>query len=366
MRITDIKAVYPEYRHVAPSWRTHFWQIAVRVDTDAGITGWGYGGGGRASEHVVNGHFRELLLQRPLGDVGDIESIWSDLYQASVPYGRKGIAVMALSGVDLALWDLLGRAEGVSVCQLLGGQQRARVRAYASGSDLEWFAEQGFTATKTSIKPNEATQGAVAGDGASGGDASERAVEAAVSWAEKARQQLGAQASLMVDAYMSWTPALTVALAGALAQFGIYWLEDALPADDLIELAALRPQVKPALLAGGEHEFTQHGFDELARMGALDLWQPDVTWCGGLTATRRIVALAERTGVPVVLHRGGEVWGLHLIASGAGVEDLAELVIGHRRARRDALWLGEPTVAAGHLELPPAAGFGVEPNPEYL
>ena len=346
MRITDVKAVYPEYRHVAPSWRTHFWQIAVRVDTDAGITGWGYGGGGRASEHVVNGHFRELLLQRPLGDVGDIESIWSDLYQASVPYGRKGIAVMALSGVDLALWDLLGRAEGVSVCQLLGGQQRARVRAYATGSDLEWFAEQGFTATKTTIKPKGA-------------------VEAAVSWAEKARHQLGAQASLMVDAYMSWTPTLTVALAEALAQFGIYWLEDALPPDDLIELAALRPQVKPALLAGGEHEFTQHGFAELARMGALDLWQPDVTWCGGLTATRRIVALAERAGVPVVLHRGGEVWGLHLIASGV-VEDLAELVIGHRRARRDALWIGEPTVADGHLELPSAAGFGVEPNPEYL
>ena len=110
MRITEVHAVYPRYRHVAPSWRTHFWQIVVRIDTDAGVCGWGYGGGGEGAERVVNGHFRELLLGREVGAEGEqIARIWDELYRASVPYGRRGIAIMALSGVDLALWDRASR-----------------------------------------------------------------------------------------------------------------------------------------------------------------------------------------------------------------------------------------------------------------
>ena len=135
MRITEVHAVYPRYRHVAPSWRTHFWQIVVRIDTDAGICGWGYGGGGEGAERVVNGHFRELLLGREVGADGEqIARIWDELYRASVPYGRRGIAIMALSGVDLALWDLAGRLAGKPVWELLGGGSgRDRVRAYATG-----------------------------------------------------------------------------------------------------------------------------------------------------------------------------------------------------------------------------------------
>ena len=135
MKITNVKAVYPNYKHVAPSWRTHFWQIVVRVETDAGAVGLGYGGGGVAAVEVVNRHFRELLLGRSVNSVDDIQTIWDSLYAASMPYGRKGIAVMALSGVDLALWDLLGKAEGKPFYELIGGLRKNRVRAYATGQD---------------------------------------------------------------------------------------------------------------------------------------------------------------------------------------------------------------------------------------
>ena len=111
MNITDVKAVYPKYRNVPPSWRTNLWQIVVRVESDAGVVGYGYGGGGKAAVEVVNGHMRELLIGRTLNDTSDIFSAWDDLYYQSIPYGRKGIAVMALSGIDLALWDALGKAE---------------------------------------------------------------------------------------------------------------------------------------------------------------------------------------------------------------------------------------------------------------
>jgi len=96
MKITGIKAVYPNYKHVVPSWRTHFWQIVVRVETDIGVTGLGYGGGGAAAVEVVNRHFNELLVGQSIDTVDDITSAWDRLYDASLPYGRKGIAVMAL------------------------------------------------------------------------------------------------------------------------------------------------------------------------------------------------------------------------------------------------------------------------------
>ena len=141
MKITGIKAVYPNYKHVVPSWRTHFWQIVVRVETDIGVTGLGYGGGGAAAVEVVNRHFNELLVGQSIDTVDDITSAWDRLYDASLPYGRKGIAVMALSGVDLALWDLLGRAEGKPVHQLIGPRTKDLVPAYATGPDTEWYRE---------------------------------------------------------------------------------------------------------------------------------------------------------------------------------------------------------------------------------
>ena len=100
MKITDLKAVYPNYRNVPPSWRTNLWQIVVRVESDDGTVGHGYGGGGRAAVEVVNGHMRDLLVGRTVEGVEDIFAAWDALYYESMPYGRKGIGVMALSGID--------------------------------------------------------------------------------------------------------------------------------------------------------------------------------------------------------------------------------------------------------------------------
>src|SRR6516164_4238272 len=94
MKISDIKAVYPKYTRVVPSWRTHFWQIVVRVETNAGVSGLASGGGGVAGVEIVNRHFRELLLGRDVSSMQDIAAIWDDLYAASLPYGRKGLAIM--------------------------------------------------------------------------------------------------------------------------------------------------------------------------------------------------------------------------------------------------------------------------------
>ena len=151
MKITDVKAVYPQYRQVPQSWRTNLWQIVVRVESDAGVVGYGYGGGGRAAVEVVNGHMRELLIGRTVDDTSDIFGAWDDLYFQSIPYGRKGIGVMALSGIDLALWDALRESRrSRPVHALIGPRTKGPISAYATGADPEWYAELGFTAHKFS------------------------------------------------------------------------------------------------------------------------------------------------------------------------------------------------------------------------
>ena len=349
MKITDVKAVYPNYRHVVPSWRTHFWQIVVRVETDAGVTGLGYGGGGAAAVEVVNRHFRELMEGRQLDSVEDIRSVWDDLYEASLPYGRKGIAVMALSGVDLALWDLLGRAEAKPVHDLLGGKTKDRIPAYATGGDPEWYRELGYTAHKFSHRWTGSPSG----------------YDSAVEYAARARDIFGPEGRLMIDPYMSWDADVTLEMSRRLSEFNIYWFEDVLTPDDLTGQAALRAPVKPVLIAGGEHEFTHHGFGNVANTGALDLWQPDITWCGGITAGLRILDIARQHDIPVAPHRGSEVWGLHLIAASDCIE-LAERNPGRRGAPKDLLWFGEPEVENGFIQPLDQPGFGVTLNQEML
>ena len=347
MKIESIKAVYPNYRNVVSSWRTHLWQIVVEVRTDTGTIGYGYGGGGLASLPIVNGHFKELIVGASLNSPDDIFAIWDQLYYESIPYGRKGIAMMALSGVDLALWDALGMAEGKPVADLIGGVRKPSIEVYATGSDSEWYAELGVSGQKLTHRWNGKTDDAIGS-------------------AEAARKVMGNEVKLMFDVYMSWDANIALRMADALAEFDVYWFEDVLTPDDSVALAKLRPKIAPINLAGGEHEFGVVGFHEIAVHGAFDIWQPDITWCGGITAGLRICELAREHQVPVVPHRGGEVWGLHLIAANDACDNLAEMVLGSRDATTDDLWIGNPSIEGGKLSIGDSPGFGVELNEEML
>ena len=348
MKITELRAVYPNYRYVVPSWRTHFWQIVVRVETDVGTVGFGYGGGGVAGVEIVNRHFRELLLDREINSLTDIADTWDHLYEQSLPYGRKGLAMMALSGVDLALYDLLAKAENRPVFELLGGARKPNILAYATGPDSEAYRDLGFRAHKFSHRWVD--------------DAD---YETAASAAASARQLYGPDARVMVDCYMSWDAEVTVRMADILSEYNLYWYEDVLTPDDLAGQADLRAVAAPTLIAGGEHEFTHFGFADIARAEALGLWQPDITWCGGITAGLRIIDLARAAGIPVSPHRGAEVWGLHLIAA-SDWADFAEYHSDHIRSPRDVLWLDEPEPKDGYIAPSSRPGFGVTLNEEML
>ena len=349
MKITDVKAVFPDYKHVVPSWRTNFWQIVVRVESNVGVVGFGYGGGGIASVEIINRHLKEYVVGQEVNSVTDIAMIWDMLYNASMPYGRKGLAIMALSGVDLALFDLLGKAESKPVYDLIGGAKREKVFSYATGANSELYHKLGYKAHKFPHRWRGC----------------EADYDTAVETADKTRDMFGPDGMLMIDTYMSWDKPVTIEMAKRLSRFSIYWYEDVLSPDDLVGQAELRSLIGDTILAGGEHEFTHYGFDNIAKTEALGMWQPDITWCGGLTAGLRIVELAKEHGIPVSPHRGGEVWGLHLLVA-TDCADLAEFHSDHIEEKRDMLWLNEPTPNNGYISPNDNPGFGVALNEAML
>ncbi|MGH7320397.1 MAG: mandelate racemase/muconate lactonizing enzyme family protein, partial [Candidatus Rokuibacteriota bacterium] len=337
MKITDVRAVIPCGTNEPRDWRTAMAQIGVLVETDAGLTGLGVGGGGRAGVHVVETVLREILLGR---DPSDIDGLWAAMYRATLPFGRKGVAVWALSGVDLALWDLAGKKAGKPVHALLGGPRHPTIPVYASiGHEVGDEAERGFRHVKLHMpRPSPG-------------------FAANVDVVRRAREKLGPEIALYVDAFLEWDAETTLRLADAFVASDVRWIEEPLSPDDLDGYATLCRR-SPIPIAGGEHECGPLGFQEVIARGAHQILQPDASWCGGLTALREIFRLGAEAGLWVVPHRGAEVWGLHAIAA-LSPAPLAE------SGRPWITWLrGEPLIERGMIRPTDAPGFGVELDPE--
>jgi L-rhamnonate dehydratase len=330
MQITDIRACQPKCDS-PPDWRTSLGQILVAVDTDAGITGYGVGGGGLAAIHIIRTVLRDLLLGQ---ETEPIESLWQTMYQATLPFGRKGVAIMALSGVDLALWDLRAKAANQSVAQLLGGPIHASMPTYATvWDDIPDSLLGQHAAFKIHLGKN-------------GGN-----VETLVEVVARARQRVGPVVALMIDAWMKWDVAFTLRFAERALSLGIAWIEEPLPPDDLAGYAEL-VRNSPIPIAGGEHEFTAAAFAEIIQRRLHHIVQPDVCWCGGMTELVKIYRHAQKHGVRVCPHRGAEIWGLHAIAA-LDPQPLAE------SGRPWMTWVGgQPPIRNGRIEVPAGPGFG--------
>ena len=336
MKITDIRAAQPDAPGTPADWRGWMGQIAIAVATDNGLTGYGIGGGGPAAIHVIETALRPLLLG---ADATDVEGLWEAMYRATLPYGRKGLAIMAISGVDLALWDLRGKAAGKPVAALLADAPQPDVPAYSTGSadSVAQAVANGFGAVK------------IGGIGRL--DPADDA-DAIVTLLRDARTRVGADVALMADAGMNWTDRKAIlALCERLADLDLGWLEEPLPADDIDGYAWLNAR-SPVPIAGGEHEFTARGFAELMARGCHTVYQPDICWCGGMTQLVEIYRLARVHDVEVCPHRGSETWGLHAIAA-LDPQPLAE------SGRPWMDWVGGRQIAGGQARWTGGPGFGV-------
>lgn len=290
MKITDVKAIplYIPLKETPPlstSGKASAYHVLVKVFTDEGITG--YGEAFRVTPGAVSAFIEEGLRPHLLGENPmHIERLWDLMYNITFLCGRKGITLHAISGVELALWDIAGKCRNLPVYEMLGGLCRDNIKAYASlpryqkPEEVAAIAlrcvERGYTAMKLHQKDMESVK--------------------------MAREAVGSNIALMVDVNGAWTPRQAVEKAKQLEEYGVLWLEEPVsPMDDYDGLAYVRDKSN-ILIAAGENEYTHYGFRDMITKRAVDIIQPSATKSGGILACRKIFALAEAWNLRIATH----------------------------------------------------------------
>lgn len=301
VEVANPVSIYPKYKATRSLFQpdrggvSSFW---VEITTDKGIKGYGRGGPGGGP--IIEGHLTKLLLGE---NALNIERLWDIMWRATMSYGRKGVVVNAISGVDLALWDIAGKAYESPVWRLLGGRIHDRIPSYCTGNDIDQHVEFGYKRLKLALEYGPA-------DGREG-------IRANVALAKRAREAVGPDGDIMFDCWMALTERYTLELAEALAPYNVYWLEECLPPDDYAGFGRLREQITSSRIVTGEHVYTRYGFRQLLETRGAEIWQPDIHWCGGLSEMRKIAALAAAYDIPVIPHGGGQRDAVHFIYSTA-------------------------------------------------
>ena len=272
--------------------------VITIVKTNEGITGFGMGAGGSAAVEIIDGHLKHFLLNtNPL----NVELLWDQMYTSSVFYGRRGIFAMALSSVDNALWDIAGKYLDKPVHELLGGSERDRIEIYQTNGDFVEAQRRGVKNFKRTTYGGPRTP--------------KNVLDQFVASVLEARDQLGPDVRLMTDCVSrDGTVEWAIPFCERLREANLYFMEELLSPDDVFGYADLANRIGIkgdgwTRIACGEHEYTEHGFKVLVGLGSADILQPDITWCGGTTAGRRISALVENAGLELIPHRGASSWG---------------------------------------------------------
>ena len=382
MKIRRIRA---DWLHVPiPEDRQHttdFGRIAafdstlVRVETEGGLVGFGEAkaavGSAGTSAALVTCIEQELAPLLIGEDARDISRLWDVMYNGSRAHyaiarghafpilGRRGLTIGALAGIDMALWDLLGKSLGQPVWRLLGGRRQARMPAYASGgwapadgiaAELQRFVDRGdFKAVKMRVG---------AGDGT---------LEHSIARVRAAREGLDRGIGIMCDAHGTWTAAEAKRFCRAVAECDLDWLEEPVTADDKRGQAEVRASTDIPI-ASGEFEFTRFDFRDLIELRAVDILQPDLSIAGGITEAMRIEALASANQLRFAPHLWGGALtfasGLH-VAAVASSGFILEYSLGANPMLHELAVESFPVVE-GCVEIPDRPGLGVTIDEDFV
>jgi L-rhamnonate dehydratase len=280
----------------------------------------------------------------------NVEMLWDQIHSSTEFYGRRGLAIMALSGIDNALWDIAGKQAGLPVYRLLGGATKEKIPAYFTSNKVDRGLELGFRAFKLPI--------------ADGVQQGREGMRRTVRRIAETRKRIGPDADLMIDCLGRWDVPYTIEIAERLAEYRLRWIEEPLYPDDVEGYEQLCREIHSTRIASGEHEYTRYGFADLIRHKAVEILQPDISWCGGLTALRRIVALGAEHSLPVVPHRGSNRYAIHMIAASPTC-DLAES-FGIGETANEVLAALTSRFENGFVYPPAGPGFGVDLNEAIL
>lgn len=366
LKIIKVEALYlrlPEVKDQCDSGQD---ALIVRVETDAGITGIGEvdsspmavkGAIEGPYSHTITSGLGHLLLNE---DPFETEKLWYKMYNANIYSGRFGVAFHAMSGIDMALWDIKGKALGMPVWKLLGGGFHQKVRCYASslfgatpqatGEMARRFRDQGFNAVKFGWAPMG------------------RDEQTDIALVREARKGLGESADLLIDAGLVWDAKTALQRAIAFSEQRIFWLEEPLRPDDYEGYRKLASATS-VRIAAGEEESGRRGFVELMDRGQIDIAQVDLTRCGGFTEAMKIAALAWDRGVPVANH--GFTTYINVTAALHWLNAIpnaliCEFVAEEETNLREQITKQKLRAKDGYLDIPQEPGLGIDLDEEAV
>ena len=343
----------------------------VEITTDSGPVGWGEAfAQGLEAPEIAAAAIDHALAPLLVGeDPLDTEVLWHRMYHRTRDFGRKGAVIAAISGIDIALWDIAGKHFGVPVSRLLGGAFRRTVKPYATGfyriegqGEAQRLAEEALQHYDAGFRAMKIKLGFGVDDDVSVMRAIGRAVE-------------GKGVTLMVDSNHAYGRTEALRLGYVLDEYDLRWYEEPVAPEDIDGYAELRSKLRTPI-AGGENEHTLYGFGELMRRRAIDIAQPDIGSCGGISALRHIAVLGQAQGIEINPH----VWG-SAVAQAASLQVLAALPVTHHSlfAREPILeydrsshpfrreLVTEPmSLSDGVVRIPDGPGLGIELVPDAL
>lgn len=288
------------------SFRFHSWTV-VEIETDNGLVGLGNVAlAPKIAKAIIDQYLAPLIIGL---DPFDVEYLWQRMYRFTMAWGRKGVGMAAISAVDIALWDILGKATDKPVFKLLGGRTKQKIPCYYSKlyrTDLKEMQREAAEALAHGYSAFKMRFGYGPSDGPRGVLENLKSIEAV-------REVIGYDTDLMLECYMGWDLDYSRRMLPKLEKYQPRWLEEPVIPDDIdgyVELSSMHS----IPISGGEHEFTLHGFKQLLDRKAIAVVQYDTNRVGGISAARKINALCEAYSVPVIPH-AGQMHNFHLTMS---------------------------------------------------
>lgn len=364
LKITDVEAIYLRLPEI-DALRCDGTQdtLLVRIHTDAGITGIGEVDSSpevakaiieASASHLISNGLKDIIIGE---DPFDREKLWNNMFHGSSYYGRQGAAIHAISGIDMALWDIVGKAAERSTAQMLGGVYRNRVKAYASLVMPETIKDACLLAEKFMDMGYKAIK---FGWGPFGAD-DYFDVEAV----KAIRSVIGERTELMIDIGQRWDAKHAIKMARRLEEYGVHWIEEPLAPDDL-EGYAMLSAATDIHIAAGENESGRKAFERLIKEGRVDIIQPDLGRCGGLTEGKKIADLAyaeHKMIVPHAFKTGILVAASTHFAASISNGFLMEYTVSDSPLAR-TLVQNPVLFKDGYVHLPDRPGLGIEIDPD--
>lgn len=386
MRITDVRTLAVEVALPEPVYDANYTMaskpaLLVEIETDQGLVGLGeaahFGGPMASTAQVIEHELRDYLIGQ---EAGNIEYLWEMMHRRAYKHARGGIVIAAISGIDIALWDLRGKQAGLPLWKLLGGYRRY-VPAYATGGfyaegknvielvrEMEAYVAHGFRAVKMKVgrNPNIELSPLRVMDNRGRCEVS---LAQDIERVAAVRKAIGPDILLMVDANGAWDVPTAVKMGRAMEPYDIYWYEEPVWPDDVAGSVEVAAKV-PIAIAG--YETCSYGivdFNDYIRNRAVHFVQPDVAWAGGLTESLKIAHMAQAANLPIAPHIHGSAVAVaaavHLLGAVRN-GSMAETVFPAHALMTDLVKEPLSVNRNGDIELSDRPGLGIELDPQVL